>query len=78
VSNAVFTASESSAYDDHIEVRYHFPSTYLNQVSAALGDCIIYYEPRRATGPSSATGRQAYFAMARVVDIEPDNKRGAT
>lgn len=73
--NAVLTASESSAYDDQIEVRYHFPSTYLNQVSAALGDYIIYYEPRRTTGPSSATGRQAYFAMARVVDIEPDTNR---
>ena len=73
--NAVFTASESSAYDDQIEVRYHFPSMYLNQVSAALGDYIIYYEPRRTSGPNSATGRQAYFAMARVVEIEPDTKR---
>lgn len=34
-----------------------------------------YYEPRRTTGPNSATGRQAYFAMARVVSIEPDAKR---
>lgn len=75
MGNAVFTASESSAYDDQIESRYHFPSTYLNQVNAALGDYIIYYEPRRTTGPSSSTGRQAYFAMARVVDVEPDTKR---
>lgn len=75
MGNAVFTASESSAYDDQIEVRYHFPSTYLNQVNAALGDYIVYYEPRRTTGPSSATGRQAYFAMARVVGIEPDTTR---
>lgn len=44
--NAVFTASESSAYDDQIEERYHFPNTYLNQVRASLGDYIIYYEPR--------------------------------
>lgn len=75
MANAVFTASESSAYDDQIEVRYHFPSTYLNQVTSALGDYIVYYEPRRTTGPNSATGRQAYFAMARVVSIEPDAKR---
>lgn len=74
MSNAVFTASESSAYDDQIEVRYHFPSTYLKRVTAALGDYIIYYEPRRATGPTSSTGRQAYFATARVKSIEADRQ----
>jgi putative restriction endonuclease len=72
MANAVFTTSESSAYDDQIEDRYHFPSTYLNQVRAALGDLILYYEPRRTTGPTSATGRQAYFAVARVTGIEED------
>lgn len=49
MANAVFSASESGAYDDQIEVRYHLPSTYLNQVNAALGDYIIYYEPRRTS-----------------------------
>lgn len=70
--NAVFTTSESSAYDDQIEDRYHFPSTYLNQVRAALGDLVIYYEPRRTSGPTSTTGLQAYFAVGRVVGIEDD------
>ena len=72
--NAVFTASESSAYDDRIEERYHFPHTYIKQVKEALGDLILYYEPRRTSGPNSSTGRQAYFAMARVAGISPDLK----
>ena len=76
MSSAVFTASESSAYDDQIESRYHFPDTYLNAVRAATGHYIVYYEPRRNAGPSSSGGRQAYFAMARVIAVEPD--RGMT
>ena len=74
MTNAVFTASESSAYDDRIEERYHFPQTYLRQAREAVGDFILYYEPRRTTGPSSSTGRQAYFACARVVAIDEDLK----
>jgi putative restriction endonuclease len=42
-------------------------------VEAAVGDWIIYYEPRRSTGdPSSRGGRQAYFATARVSTVQPD------
>ena len=74
MTNAIFTASESSAYDDRIELWYHFPKTYLRQVENAVGDFIAYYEPRRTTGPSSSTGRQAYFAAARVTGIRPDQK----
>lgn len=74
MANAIFTASESSAYDDLIESRYHFPHTYLRQVEAAAGDLVIYYEPRRTTGPNSATGRQAYFAIAEVTDVTQDPK----
>jgi len=51
MTNAVFTASASSIYDDLIEERYHFPKTYLRQVEEAVGDWIVYYEPRRTTGP---------------------------
>jgi putative restriction endonuclease len=72
MTNAVFTASDSSIYDDLIEERYHFPRTYLRQVEAAVGDWIIYYEPRRSTG---TTGRQAYFAIAQVGTVVPDNVR---
>jgi putative restriction endonuclease len=75
MANAILTASESSAYDDLIEVRYHFPHTYLRQVEAAIGDWIIYYEPRRTDGPNSANGRQAYFAIAQVTRITQDPER---
>lgn len=72
MANAVFTTSESSAYDDQPEFQYHFPRTYLRQAEQAVGDWIIYYEPRRTSGPSSNTGRQAYFAVAQVTDVVPD------
>ncbi|MBN8233463.1 HNH endonuclease [Corallococcus macrosporus] len=72
MAKAVFTTSEGSAYDDQPEVRYHFPRTYLRQVEAAVGELILYYEPRRASGPRSSNGRQAYFAVARVRDVEED------
>lgn len=75
MTNAIFTASESSAYDDLIEVRYHFPATYLRQIEATVGDWIVYYEPRRTTGPNSTTGRQAYFAVAQVTNVTPDPER---
>lgn len=74
MANAIFTTSESSAYDDRIEAWYHFPRTYLRQAEQAVGDLIVYYEPRRTTGPTSATGRQAYFAVAQVIRIEADSK----
>jgi putative restriction endonuclease len=54
-------------------VRYHFPRTYLAQAQAAVGDWVVYYEPRRTSGDmSSRGGRQAYFAVARLTRIEPD------
>jgi len=68
MAHAVLTTSVGSIYDDLPEFRYHFPKTYLNQVQAAVGDWIVYYEPRRSHGG----GRQAYFAMARVLRIEDD------
>jgi putative restriction endonuclease len=48
----------------------------LNQVRAAVGDQIIYYEPRRMdSSPSSKGGRQAYFAIAQVDEIRSDQSR---
>lgn len=73
MANAIFTASESSSYDDQIERRYHFPKTYYGQAAQAVGDLIAYYEPRRDAGRSSSGGRQAYFAVARLIKIEPDS-----
>lgn len=57
-------------------MRYHFPKTYLNQARETLGDWVIYYEPRREGAElSGRSGRQCYFATARVERIEPDPKR---
>lgn len=75
MAHAIFTTSESTAYDDQPEVRYHFPRTYLSQAKAAVGDLIVYYEPRRAKDRSDASGRQSYFALARVDRIERDGKQ---
>ena len=69
MAHAVFTTRADSIYDDLPEVRYHFPATYLNAVQRAVGDWILYYEPRRGRG------RQSYFAMARVEKVVPDPDR---
>jgi putative restriction endonuclease len=73
VAKAILTTKVDPTYDDLPEQQYHFPRAYLRPVEAAKGDFIIYYEPRRASGDlSSRGGRQAYFAMARIVDVRPD------
>lgn len=72
---AVLTTKVNPTYDDLPEVRYHFPRTYLAQARQAIGDWVVYYEPRRTSGDlSSRGGRQAYFAVARMTGIEPDPK----
>jgi putative restriction endonuclease len=76
VAKAVFTTKVEPHYDDLPEDRYHFPRTYLRQVETAIGDWIIYYEPRRASADlRSRGGRQAYFATARVQRIAADAQR---
>jgi len=76
VSNAIFTTKPDPEYDDTPEEKYHFPKNYLKRAEQAVGDWIIYYEPRRTdSSESSGGGRQAYFAMARVARIEPDPSR---
>ena len=73
MGKAVFTTKVDPTYDDLPEERYHFPRTYLRQATSAVGDWIIYYEPRRTTGDvASRGGRQSYFATARVTSIQPD------
>ena len=73
MAKAVFTTKVEPTYDDLPEYRYHFPGTYLRQVEAAVGDWIVYYEPRRTSDdPMSRGGRQAYFAAARVTEVRPD------
>jgi putative restriction endonuclease len=69
----VFQTKISPGYNDIPEYQYHFPRMYLNQVQRTVGDWIVYYEPRRATADIlSKGGRQAYFAMAKVTGLRPD------
>ena len=76
MSKIIFTTKNSSSYDDRPEEYYHFPSTYLNQARNAVGDHVIYYEPRRSsTDDSSRGGQQAYFATARLNEIVEDRRR---
>jgi putative restriction endonuclease len=76
MTKAVFTHKPASIYDDLPEERYHFPRTYLRQVEAAVGDLIVYYEPRRiGVGDGETGGRQAYVATARVTDVRPDPRQ---
>jgi putative restriction endonuclease len=73
MSKAIFSTRVTPSYDDRPEEYYHFPRMYLNQVKAAVGDQIIYYEPRRKdSSQSSRGGRQAYFASAQVTGIRDD------
>lgn len=75
---AILTTKEQSNYDDLPWERYHFPKTYLQQVQQALGDFIIYYEPRRKdTNLSSSGGRQSYFAVAQLDKISEDRVRSS-
>lgn len=54
MTKAVFTTNVTPSYDDLSEVRYHFPTTYLNYVRRAVGDYVVYYEPRRSSTVSGA------------------------
>jgi putative restriction endonuclease len=73
MAKAVFTTKVTPGYNDLPEARYHFPRTYLKQVRQAVGDHIVYYEPRRSSVElSSMGGRQAYFGVARVVSVVED------
>jgi putative restriction endonuclease len=76
MAKAIFTTRVTPSYDDRPEERYHFPRTYLNHVRQAIGDYVIYYEPRRSDSrDSSRGGRQAYFATARLDQVVEDAGR---
>jgi putative restriction endonuclease len=73
MTKAVFTTKVTPSYKDLPEERYHFPRTYLNYVQQAIGDYIVYYEPRRSSPElSSRGGRQSYFGVARVASVTED------
>jgi len=63
---AVFDTRAASGYDDDVTRRYHFPDRYLAEARRALGDWIVYREPRREGG------RQDYVAAARFARLEAD------
>ncbi|MFO1160485.1 MAG: HNH endonuclease [Reyranellaceae bacterium] len=65
---AVFDTKAASGYDDDIVERYHFPNDYLAVAKKAVGDWIVYREPRRGGGS------MGYIAVARVTGIDPDPK----
>ncbi len=69
MSKGIFISKPDPDYDDLPEVRYHFPARYLRKAQECVGDWILYYEPRRNSG------RQVYFATARVVRIEKDPRK---
>jgi putative restriction endonuclease len=76
VTKVVLTLKVDPTYDDLREKWYHFPKRYLRKIEQAVGDWIVYYEPRRATGDlSSSGGRQSYFAIAKLLSIAPDPAR---
>ncbi len=69
---AVFDTKADSGYDDDIIQRYHFPNRYLSEAQKAVGDWIIYREPRRGRG------REGYVAVARVTHVQSDIARPGT
>jgi putative restriction endonuclease len=66
---AVFDTKSGSGYDDLVVERYHFPNQYLEEAKKALGDWIVYREPRRNKE------RSGYVAVALLRAIEPDPDR---
>ncbi|CAN0320940.1 unnamed protein product, partial [Phaeothamnion confervicola] len=64
----IFDTRAESQYDDDIVQRYHFPNRYLPAARQAVGDWIVYREPRRAGG------RSGYVAVARLLLVEPDSE----
>ncbi len=75
MAKAVLITKIRPTYDDRREDYYHFPRRYLGRVEQAVGDEVIYYEPRRQDADDAGReGRQAYFATARISSIEADPK----
>lgn len=64
---AIFDTRGESGYDDRIVEYYHFPNRYLAEAEKAVGDWIVYREPRRGGG------RSGYVAVARLsrIDLDP-------
>jgi putative restriction endonuclease len=53
-----------SIYEDEPDRVYDFPQAYLKAITEAVGDWIIYYEPKKA-------GPRGYFAVAKIQQVIP-------
>ena len=58
-SKCVFVVGSHSIYADEPDRFYRFPQQWLNAAARAVGQWILYQEPRRA-------GPRGYYAAARV------------
>ena len=63
---AILDTKPTSIYDDDLTRHYHFPRRYAALMEKCVGDWVVLRRPR-ADG-----GSLAYFATAKVSDIEPD------
>jgi putative restriction endonuclease len=64
----VFMLRPDSIYDDSPAERYQFPKQYLGRAQDAVGDWIVYLEPKKLRDS------RGYFAIARVQEIVADPK----
>lgn len=64
MSKIIFTSGIDPAYDDIPEVRCEFPQRYFKAITEAVGDWVIYYEPRKNGG------RMSYYASAKITKVE--------
>ena len=64
-SKCVFVIGSHSIYADEPDRFYRFPPRWLNAAARAVGQWILYQEPRRA-------GQRGYYAAARVEQIVRD------
>lgn len=62
----IFIHRSDAVYDDTPAERYQFPKQYLDRVRACVGDWIVYYEPRKASGS------KGYYAVAKVERVIAD------
>lgn len=62
MTKLVLLHKTTSIYEDELDVVYDFPCSYLNAVSDAVGDWIVYYEPVKA-------GARGYFAVAKISQV---------
>lgn len=65
LSKCVFVIGSHSIYADEPDRFYRFPQKWLNAAAQAVGQWIIYQEPKRA-------GRRGYYAVARVEQVVRD------